>query len=348
VGAQRAGGAGADRGDARAGQRACVAAAGRQSLEQQPHAVGRGQADQVVAAGVQRDAGVDRLDPDRGRLQDLRAERAQPRGQAAGLRSRARHGDAAAGERPVLEPAQPLLAQAGDRPDERDRRRPDRGRGRLVGDRLQRRDDGALTGQRAALDHGRRLVGGAAAGDQLLGDSRQLLDAHVEDERPGERGERGPVDRGLGLGRVLVAGDQRDGARAVAVRDRDARVGRGRDAGGHAGHDLERDAGGAQDERLLAAAPEDERVAALEPHDELAGAAVLDQQPVDLVLGHRRPAALLADVDQLGAGACAVERGRGDQAVVEDHVGLRDQLERAGGQQAGIAGTGADEVDAAG
>ena len=43
-------------------------------------------------------------------------------------------------------------------------------------------------------------------------------------------------------------------------------------------------------------------------------------------LGHLRAAALLAHVDELGAGARAVERARPDQPVVQDHVGLRDQL----------------------
>ena len=81
--------------------------------------------------------------------------------------------------------------------------------------------------------------------------------------------------------------------------------------GGDAGHDLERDAGLAQHQRLLAAAPEHERVAALEAHDAAAGARVLDQQPVDLVLRHLRPAALLADVDQLGVRARAYASASG-------------------------------------
>ena len=45
------------------------------------------------------------------------------------------------------------------------------------------------------------------------------------------------------------------------------------------------------------------------------------------------------------SGAGAVERLARDQAVVEDDVGGGDQLERARGQQPGIAGARADEVD---
>ena len=47
------------------------------------------------------------------------------------------------------------------------------------------------------------------------------------------------------------------------------------------------------------------------------------------------------------SGRARVQRARRDQAVVEDHVGGAISSQRAGGQQPGIAGAGADEVDAA-
>ena len=72
---------------------------------------------------------------------------------------------------------------------------------------------------------------------------------------------------------------------------------------------------------------------------------MLDQQPVDLLLRHLRPAALLADVDELRVRARVLERLRRDQAVVEDDVGRGDQLDRADGQQPRVAGPGADQVD---
>ena len=134
----------------------------------------------------------------------------------------------------------------------------------------QRVDDRALPRQGAALDHRRGLAGIPAGRDQPLGDQRQVLHAHVEDERPGEARERLPVERRLGLLRILVAGDEGDRRGGVAVRDRDARVGGRRDPGRHARHDLERDPGGGQRLGLLAAAPEHERVAALEADDALA------------------------------------------------------------------------------
>ncbi len=141
-----------------------------------------------------------------------------------------------------------------------------------------------------------------------------------------------------------MAGDEGDAAGELPVRDRDARVRRRRHAGGHAGHDLELDARLAQHERLLAAAAEDQRIAALQPHHPPPGAPVLDQQPVDLLLRHLRPAALLADVDQFRVRPRVLERLLRDQAVVEDDVGRGDQLDRADRQQPRVAGPGADQV----
>ena len=107
---------------------------------------------------------------------------------------------------------------------------------------------------------------------------------------PGKRGERLPVERGLRLLGVLVAGDEGDRRGVVAVGDRDPGVGGGGDPGGDPGDDLELDPGRAQRLALLAAAAEDERVAALEPDDAPARPRRLDQPLVDLLL--RRPRAL--------------------------------------------------------
>ena len=108
-------------------------------------------------------------------------------------------------------------------------------------------------------------VAPAAVSDATI--SRQALHAHVEDERSRESRQRLPVERRLLLGRVLVAGDEGDGGRVVAVGHRDARVRGPRDAGGHARDDLEPGSGGRQRLRLLAAPAEDEWIAALEAHD---------------------------------------------------------------------------------
>ena len=72
---------------------------------------------------------------------------------------------------------------------------------------------------------------------------------------------------------------------------------------GHAGHDLERNAGVGQRFGLFAAAAEDERIAALEAHDGEAAARALDQHGADLVLGEGVGGFLLADVEAFGVRA---------------------------------------------
>ena len=100
-----------------------------------------------------------RLDPDRRQLDHLGAELAQGRGEAAGLGAGAGDDDAAAVQRPALEPGE-LLAALGDRADDDQRRRLDRLALDRLGDRPQGRGDGALAGQRAAFDRRGGLVGG--------------------------------------------------------------------------------------------------------------------------------------------------------------------------------------------
>ena len=149
------------------------------------------------------------------------------------------------------------------------------------------------------------------------------------------------------LRRVLVAGDDRDVRRHAAVRHRDPGVrGRG-DRAGDAGHDLERHAGGEQRLGLLAAAAEHERVAALQPHD-----------------GHRRPrprstsSALISPASSRpGPAPCrrrssSAPRRRELRAAPATRAGRRRRRRRARsssaprhGEQPGIAGPGADEVD---
>ena len=70
------------------------------------------------------------------------------------------------------------------------------------------------------------------------------------------------------------------------------------------------------------------------------------------VLRHRVVAGQLADVDDLGAehdalGGEPVEHPAGAEPVGDDHVGRLERAEAAEGEQAGVAGSGAHERDAA-
>ena len=196
------------------------------------------------------------------------------------------------------------------------------------------------------MRHDRRgLVGGTPGLDQRPRDRLEVADPHVEHERAGERGKRRPVERTFGFVRGLVPGDERDRRRVVPVGDRDSRVGGGGHARRHARHDLERNAGLGQCLGLLAAAPEHERVAALEADHRPSRPSKLDQRAADLILPDRRLTGTLADVAEVRVGPRIIERTGRDQAVVQDHVGLGDQIERTARDQAGVAGPGADQVD---
>src|SRR5688500_7832916 len=156
-----------------------------------------------------------------------------------------------------LEPRD-LLAPGGDGTEQEDGWRPELLAFDLLRKRSQRRQHGPLAWQRPALDRGGRLAGIASSVHQTFRDLAQVLHAHVEDERAGKARERTPVERRLWLLGILVPRHERNGRGVVAMGDRDARVSRGSDAGGDAGHDLEIDAGGRARLCFLAATPEDE------------------------------------------------------------------------------------------
>src|SRR3546814_8681288 len=82
------------------------------------------------------------------------------------------------------------------------------------------------------------------------------------------RSERRPVDAVGHRAADAVAGDEGDGGVGVAVGHGDAGVGEAADAGGDAGDDAERHAGGDQRQRLLAAAAEHEGIAAFQTRSE--------------------------------------------------------------------------------
>ncbi len=130
--------------------------------------------------------------------------------------------------------------------------------------------------------------------------------------------------------------------------DRDAGIGEPADARRDAGHDAERHAGLDQRQGLLAAAPEDEGIAALEPQHPPAVARQLDQAARDVGLLRRGLAAALAGELELGAGPRKGQHALAHQGVVDHHVGLAQRVVGGQGQQARIAGPGADEPDPAG
>ena len=120
------------------------------------------------------------------------------------------------------------------------------------------------------------------------------------------------------------------------------------DRAGHAGNHLDRDARRHAGLEFLHAAAEDERVAALEPDHPAAGARVLDEQRVDLLLCHRPPSRQLRGVDDLDVRRQGGQQGQRREVVGHDDVGLGDRLPPAHGDEPRIAGAAADQHDAAG
>ena len=226
--------------------------------------------------------------------------------------------------------------------DQRDGRR--RQVGSRGGDPRQRAGDRPLLGARPVGDDRGRRIGRHPGLDQPAGVRGQRRDAHQQHERARRGRQRRPVEVALRLGRILVAGHDRDLGRHAALRDGDSRVGGDGVGRRDPGDDLESHPGGRQRQRLLAAAAEDERIAALEADDRAQTASELDQQRVDLVLRHRVLPGLLAGVVLLGIRPGHRHDPGIGQPVVHQRVAALQQLTPANGQQPGVAGPCPDQV----
>jgi hypothetical protein len=70
-----------------------------------------------------------------------------------------------------------------------------------------------------------------------------------------------------------------------------------------------------------------------------------DDETVDLLLGERVAVALLSHVDKFGVGTPVLQQTLVGEIIVDHHIGLPHALKALDRDEAGIAGTGADEVD---
>ena len=132
------------------------------------------------------------------------------------------------------------------------------------------------------------------------------------------------------------------------MRDRDAGIGRSGNGRRDARHNLEGDAATGQCQCFLSAAPEDEGVAALEPRYAQPCPRPLHQQRVDAVLRQLLLPPRLASEHPLGRRWRVVQQRRVRQPVVDDHVAPLQSLAALHGQQAGVAGARAYQVNLAG
>ncbi len=179
--------------------------------------------------------------------------------------------------------------------------------------------------------------------DQTLADLRQGANAHVNHYSLVRTGERLPVQVHVAV--LEMPRHERDRLRIITVGQRNSGITRDPARSGDSRHYLECDALIGERFQLFAPASEYKRVTALEPHHTLALAGQPDKQRVDLLLWQRMVVALFARVDELRIAAHQIEDTFADQMVINDHVGLLHQPQRAESQQVRVAGSGAHQID---
>jgi hypothetical protein len=128
----------------------------------------------------------------------------------------------------------------------------------------------------------------------------------------------------------------------IAVGDGDAGVrGRGH-GGGNAGDDFKWHPGGGEFLRLFAASAKDEWIAAFEADDSFALLGFFDEEGVEFVLRDGVIGGAFAGEDDFGVGGGELEEGGIAEGIIGDDLGTGEQFGAAHGEQADIAGTGAD------
>jgi hypothetical protein len=142
----------------------------------------------------------------------------------------------------------------------------------------------------------------------------------------------------------MVTGRKADTGGAAAIREGSLQRGSRSEGCGDAGNYLEGDASGTERVHFLTSTAKDERVAGFEANDGETATGIVDHHGVDLFLGNVFVSAAFADVDHDGPRS-VLQHGRGDKIVVEDDIGTGKKAYGLEGEQFGIAGTGADEVD---
>ena len=269
-----------------------------QPFHKKPHSVDAGE-DQPIVGSQAGDGLIERLgigsghDFDRGNHDDFRSELLQRFGQLSRLPVIASHHDPLPEQRQLFKPVEAIA--------QRDHFADHNGRGwsqALFRDQsrqgLKRADQRFLIRARRPT-HGHRGRGwGAAVRDELFRNRRDIHDSHEQNQGL-SRPDLGPVD-----GIHAMPRDESHGGGVLAMRERDAGIGREAQRRGHAGHDLEGNRRFGERFDLLAATPENKWVAALQAHHSPAAARALHQHGADFFLGKLVLGALLTDVHALG------------------------------------------------
>src|SRR5262249_48774835 len=106
-------------------------------------------------------------------------------------------------------------------------------------------------------------------------------------------------------------------------------------------------AGSRESGGYLSAPPEHERIAARAPAHEASRRGVMDEQGIDRPLRQTVGADPLAREDAKRFRGSEIEKRRVHEPIVDHHLRLAETLGGAQGEKPWIAGTGADQTDAA-
>lgn len=187
--------------------------------------------------------------------------------------------------------------------------------------------------------------GGDAGLDEVVGQGAEVAAGHVDDQR-GVFGEGSrPLGGDFELARSVVGRGDDEFRGGGAVGEGCAQVSGYSEGCGDARDDLEGDVVFAEEGDLFAGATEDEGVAGFEAEDGAVGAGVLEHEGVDLGLCDAGLATALADGDDFGGGAGEGEDFVGDEVVGEDDLGGLEEVQGSEGEEAGVSGACACEVD---
>ena len=292
---------------------------------------------QMFQGGGHGGAGPDGTGFDTGVFPHVRPQGPQPVGEGPGPVAGPGHQDPLAPERQVVEPAEPLR-QGADLSHQDDGGAVDTHGGGPLRQGGQGGVAPPLGAGGAVFHHGGGGVRVHAGFQQALHNGGHGSNAHQEHQGALCPHQGLKVD-GQGFACPLVAGDDVDGGAVVPVGHRNPPIGGGGDGGGDAGDLLEGDAPLRQGLQLLSAPAEHEGVASFQTHHVVPRQGLLQQDAVDLLLGHLVVGGLLAHVDGTGLRGDHGQNGGAYQAVVHHHVRPGQGRPALQGQQARIPGT---------
>ena len=284
-----------------------------------------------------------RVDADGGDLIGIGPEEGELAVEIASLLPGAGDDDGFAKKRALFEPVD-LFAEAYDVADSADGGGFETGVFDFLGDGFEGADESLLLAGGGPAHHGDGCFGRSSSLDKRIGDRSHALDTHEHDLGAGGFGELFVIDAALGLRGIFVTGEDSELGIVGAVGDGDAGVAGTGDGGANSRDDFKRDPSGAELLRLFTSTAEDHGVAAFEADDGFPFIRFVDEKLVDPALGDGVVAGFFSSVDLFATLWRPTEHLGIRKVIVNEDIGLLDELFGAEGAEAEVAGAGAYEV----